>query len=203
MRYFLVVLGCRGYDKTAARAGSATEMAMTRKPVHEAPTIETERLILRGYRLEDFPHVASAWADPEVVRYIGRVSTEEESWARFLRNSALWPMLGYGYWAATEKDTGRFIGDVGFADFKREIEPSLKGVPEIGWVLARWAHGRGYATEAAQGALRWLTEALGPQRTVCIINDDNRASLRVAEKCGYREFARTEYKGSRVVMFER
>lgn len=176
---------------------------MTRNPVHEAPTIETERLILRGYRLEDFPHVASAWSDPEVVRYIGRVSTEEESWTRFLRNSALWPMLGYGYWAATEKDTGRFIGDVGFADFKREIEPSLKGVPEIGWVLARWAHGRGYATEAAQGALRWLTEALGPQRTVCIINDDNRASLRVAEKCGYREFARTEYKGSSVVMFER
>lgn len=176
---------------------------MTRKVFREAPTIETERLILRGYRLEDFPHVAAAWADPEVVRYIGRPSSEEESWSRFLRNSALWSMLGYGYWAATEKDTGRFIGDVGFADFRREIEPSLKGVPEIGWVLARWSHGRGYATEAAQGALRWLTSALGPQRTVCIINDGNRASLRVAEKCGYREFARTEYKGSSVVMFER
>jgi RimJ/RimL family protein N-acetyltransferase len=178
-------------------------MAMTRKAFHEAPTIETERLVLRGYRLEDFSHVAAAWADPEVVRYIGRPSTEEESWGRFLRNSALWSMLGYGYWAATEKSTGRFIGDVGFADFKREIEPSLKGVPEIGWVLARWSHGRGYATEAAQSALRWLESALGPQRTVCIINDGNRASVRVAEKCGYREFARAEYKGASVVMLER
>jgi len=177
---------------------------MTRKGFHEAPTIETERLVLRGYRLEDFPHLAAAWADPEVVRFIGgRPSTEEESWTRLLRNTALWPMLGYGYWAATEKATGRYAGDVGFADFKREIEPSIKGVPEIGWVLAPWSHGRGYATEAAQAALRWLENALGPQRTVCIINDDNFASFRVAEKCGYREFARTDYKGSAVVMLER
>ena len=177
---------------------------MPRKPVQEAPTIETERLILRGYRLEDFPHLTAAWADPVVVRHIGgRPSTEEESWTRILRNMALWPMLGYGYWALTEKATGRYAGDVGFADFKREIEPSIKGVPEIGWVLAPWSHGRGYATEAAQAALRWLENALGPQRTVCIINDDNRASLRVAQKCGYREFARAVYKGVTVVMLER
>ena len=70
---------------------------MTREAFHEAPTIETERLVLRGYRLEDFPHLADAWADPEVVRHIGgRPSTEEESWTRLLRNIALWPMLGYG-----------------------------------------------------------------------------------------------------------
>jgi len=178
-------------------------MAMSRKAFREAPTIETERLVLRAYRIEDFPHLVAAWADPEVVRHIGRPSTEEESWTRLLRNIALWPMLGYGYWAATEKTSGRYIGDVGLADFKREIEPSIKGVPEIGWVLARWSHGRGYATEAAQAALRWLEGALGPQRTVCIINDDNRASLRVADKCGYREFARTQYKGSAVVVLER
>ena len=176
---------------------------MTRNACHEAPTIETERLILRAYRLEDFPQAAAAWADPEVVRYIGRPSTEEESWARFLRNIALWPMLGYGYWAATEKSTGRYVGDVGFADFKRDIEPSLKGVPEIGWVLASWSHGMGYATEAARAAIEWLEGALGPQRTACIIDEGNRASIRVAEKVGYREFARSVYKSSPVVMLER
>jgi RimJ/RimL family protein N-acetyltransferase len=185
------------------RRSSSGVVAMTRKAFHEAPTIETERLVLRAYRLDDFSHLAAAWADPEVVRHIGRPSTEEESWTRLLRNIGLWPMLGYGYWAATEKATGRYIGDVGLADFKREIEPSLKGVPEIGWVLARSAHGRGYATEAAQAALRWLARAHGPPRTVCIIGIENHASLRVAEKCGYREFARTDYKGSAVVMLER
>jgi RimJ/RimL family protein N-acetyltransferase len=177
---------------------------MTATRFSEAPTVETQRLVLRGYRIEDFPHVAAAWADPEVVRHIsGRPFAEEESWARFLRNIALWPMLGYGYWAATEKNTGRYVGDVGFADFHRGIEPSVKGVPEIGWVLARWSHGVGYATEAAQASIRWLESALGPQRTVCIINDENRASVRVAQKCGYREFARTQYKGFPVVLFER
>ena len=177
---------------------------MTITNFREAPEIETERLVLRGYLIDDFPQVVATWADPEVVRHVtGRPSTEEESWTRFLRNIALWPMLGYGYWAAVEKSTGRFVGDVGFADYKREIEPSLKGVPEIGWVLARWSHGLGYATEAARAALLWLESALGPQRTVCIINDQNRASVRVAEKCRYREFARTEYKGSTVAMFER
>jgi RimJ/RimL family protein N-acetyltransferase len=173
--------------------------------INEVPVVETPRLILRSYIIADFPHVAAAWADPEIVRYIsaGRPFTKEESWARFLRNIALWSMLGYGYWAATEKSTGRYVGDVGFADFKREIEPSVEGVPEIGWVLARWSHRMGYATEAAQGAIGWLERALGPQRTVCIIDDENRASIRVAEKLGYREFARTEYKSTPVVMFER
>jgi RimJ/RimL family protein N-acetyltransferase len=172
--------------------------------IREVPIVATERLVLRGFRIEDFPHAAAAWADPEVVRHMGgRPSTEEESWARFLRNVALWPMLGYGYWAATEKSTGRYVGDVGFADFKREIEPSLHGVPEIGWVLARWSHGQGYATEAARAALDWLRRTVAAPRTVCVIDEGNRASVRVAEKCGYTEFARTRYKGSAVVIFER
>ena len=168
------------------------------------PVVETPRLILREYRIEDFPHFVTVWSDPEVVRYIGgRPFTEEESWTRFLRNIALWPMLGYGYWAATEKSTGRYVGDIGFADFKREIEPSLKGVPEIGWVLASWSHGKGYATEAARAAIGWLESTLGAQRTVCIIDEGNRASVRVAEKLGFKEFARSAYKNAQVVMFER
>jgi RimJ/RimL family protein N-acetyltransferase len=176
-------------------------MAMLR----EAPVVETPRLILRGYRVEDFPDVAETWADPKVVRYIsgGEPFSEEKTWARFLRNIALWPMLGYGYWAATEKSTGRYIGDVGFADFKRDIEPSIEGVPEIGWVLASSVHGYGYATEAARAAIAWLDGALEPQRTVCIIDAENRASINVAEKLGYVEFARTVYKSAQVVMFER
>ena len=160
---------------------------------------------MRGYVVEDFPHVAESWADPKVVRYIsgGEPFSEEKTWARFLRNIALWPMLGYGYWATTEKSTGRYIGDVGFADFMRDIEPSIEGVPEIGWVLASSAHGKGYATEAARAAIAWLESTLGPQRTVCIIDENNRASLHVAEKLGYLEFARTVYKSAQIVMLER
>jgi RimJ/RimL family protein N-acetyltransferase len=48
--------------------------------------------------------------------------------------------MGFGYWVAEEKETGKFVGEIGFADYKRNLEPSLKGVPEIGWVLAGHAH---------------------------------------------------------------
>jgi len=166
--------------------------------------LETERLTLRGHRIDDFADCASLWTDPEVTRFIGgKPSTREEVWARLLRYAGHWALLGFGYWVVTDRATGRFLGEVGFADFKREIEPSLDGVPEIGWVLAPHSHGRGYATEAVRAAVAWGEEPIGPIRTACIIAPENGPSLRVAEKCGYREFRRTSYKGSPTIMFVR
>ena len=115
----------------------------------KVPALKTERLTLRGHRLDDFAHCAAMWADPLVTRYIGgKPLTEEECWSRLLRYVGHWAWLGFGYWVAEERATGELVGEIGFADHKRDLEPSLKGVPEIGWVLASHAHGRGYATEA-------------------------------------------------------
>jgi len=85
-----------------------------------------------------------------------------------------------------EKASGMFAGEVGFADYRREMESPVKELPEIGWVLPTWAHGRGYATEAARAALRWGDEHFSPPRTTCIVSPDNLPSIRVAEKCGFR-----------------
>jgi len=93
--------------------------------------------------------------------------------------------MGFGYWAVEEKASERFLGEIGFADFKREIVPSIEGVPELGWVLASHAHGKGYATEALNAAIPWGDKNLSASRSVCIIDPENLASLRVAEKCGY------------------
>ncbi|HWA01193.1 MAG TPA: GNAT family N-acetyltransferase [Caulobacterales bacterium] len=169
-----------------------------------APRLETERLVLRAYRNEDFPDYVAAWADERTVRYIsGRGFTEEESWGRFLRNIALWPMLGFGYWAVEERASGRFVGDVGFADFKRDMEPSIQGFPEMGWVLAPDAHGRGYATEAGSAALNWGERQWGARQVVCIIDPDNDASLRVADKLGFVAQRRTHYKDAPAILFTR
>jgi len=168
------------------------------------PILETERLRLRGHRLEDFEECAAMWADPLVIRYIGgKPLTTEESWTRFLRYAGHWSLLGFGYWVAEEKQSGKFVGEIGFADYKRDIEPSLKGVPEIGWVLASSAHGRGYATEAVSAAVEWGDRHFEGARTACIIAPDNLASVRVAEKCGYRQSQIASYKGQPTLMFER
>ena len=170
----------------------------------EVPVVETKRLRLRGHRLEDLTECTAMWSDSGVIRYIGGVPfTVEDVWARILRYSGHWAWLGYGPWVVEEKDTGRFVGEVGFAEFKRSIRPPLEGAPEIGWVLTPRAHGCGYATEAAQAAVEWGRSRFGQVRTVCIIHPDNLSSLRVAEKCGYREFARTTYKNQPTILLSR
>jgi RimJ/RimL family protein N-acetyltransferase len=168
------------------------------------PVLETERLVLRGHRLEDFADCSILWTDPAVTRFIGgKPSTREEVWARLLRYAGLWSLLGFGYWVVTEKDTGRFLGEVGFADFRREIEPSLEGVPEAGWVMAPHSHGKGYATEAVKAAIAWGEKHFGDRHMACIIAPENGPSLRVAEKCGFREWQHTTYKDNPTIMFVR
>ena len=82
--------------------------------------------MLRGHTAADLDAIAAMWADPEVTRHItGVPSTREESWARLLRYAGLWPLLGFGYWLVEDRATGRFLGEVGFANFQRDIEPVL------------------------------------------------------------------------------
>jgi RimJ/RimL family protein N-acetyltransferase len=170
-----------------------------------APTVETDRLLLRAHRREDFPALVAMWADPIVVRHVmGRPSTEEETWARLLRYAGLWPLLGYGYWAVEERSSGAFVGDVGFADVRRETTPSLGGAPEAGWVLAPWAHGKGFATEAVREIHAWSDAHLDrAAHCVCMIAPENTASIGVAVKCGYVGDGRGRYKGSEELLFRR
>jgi RimJ/RimL family protein N-acetyltransferase len=170
-----------------------------------APILETDRLQLRAYRREDFPSLAAVWRDPLVMRHVlGRASTDEETWARLLRYAGLWPLLGYGYWAVEERSTGRFVGDVGFADFRREMTPSFGEAPEAGWVLAAWAHGKGFATEAVRVAHQWGDAHLDHAgHTACMIAPHNTASIHVAMKCGYVQNGHATYKGSENVLFRR
>jgi len=172
--------------------------------ITSAPAVDTERLSLRAYTPADLAESFAMWSDPEVTRYVGgKPSTHEEVWSRLIRYAGHWALLGFGYWVVRETATGRFVGDVGLADFKRDLEPSFNGSPEAGWVLAPWSHGKGYATEATRAALAWAEANLGAPRTVCMIDVGNTASMRVAEKCGFREWRRASYKGASAVLFER
>ena len=144
------------------------------------------------------------WGNENVVRHIGgKTFSREEVWSRILRARGLWAMLGYGYWAVYANESGRFVGDVGFADFRRALEPTIEGVPEMGWVLDPWCHGRGFASEAAGAAIAWAEAQLGAPEYSCIIDPENQASIRLALKLGFAQAARTLYKGSPILVFRR
>ncbi len=165
------------------------------------PVVETGRLLLRGHRPGDLDDCAAIWADAEVARYTtGSPLSREEVWSRLLRYIGHWTALGYGIWAVEEKSTGRYLGNVGFADFKREMTPALGDTPEAAWVLAPWSHGRGFATEAVRAAQAWLERTRGPS-SVCIISPENAASIQVAAKCGYRAWRRSIYRQHEVIVF--
>ncbi|MCB2112513.1 MAG: GNAT family N-acetyltransferase [Parvularculaceae bacterium] len=168
------------------------------------PRIETDRLILRGRTVSDFPAYAAMWAAPEVARYTTvNPLAEEDAWVKFARMEGLWALTGYGFWIVEEKTSGAVIGEIGVADFRRNITPTLEGKPEFGWVLAPGAHGKGYAREALVAALEW-GEAKFPNTVFsCIIDAENAASIRLAEAFGFKRIATAPYKGAEIVIFHR
>lgn len=168
------------------------------------PVLETARLRLRGHERRDFDASAAMWGDAEVARFIGgRPSSREEVWGRYLRYIGMWPTLGCGYWVIEEKATGRFLGEIGFMDAMREITPSLEGLAEHGWALVAEAQGQGLASEAVAATIEWGAGHFTPFQPVCMISPENAPSIKLAEKFGYREFARTTYKGAPTILFRR
>ncbi|MEL7280681.1 MAG: GNAT family N-acetyltransferase [Pseudomonadota bacterium] len=171
----------------------------------DAPVvIETDRLILRPHDLSDFEDVHALWSDPEVVCHIyDRPQTAAEAWSRLLRYRGHWALLGYGYWAVVERATGRFMGELGFANYLREIEPDMDGRPEAGWVMARHAHGRGVAYEAMQAALGWCDAHLDARGTWAMITPSNHSSLRLAQKLGFARTLDAQFNGKPRHIYER
>jgi RimJ/RimL family protein N-acetyltransferase len=167
------------------------------------PILETERLTLRGHTPDDLSECTALWADPEVVRYIGNAtSTREQAWARVLRYVGHWSLFGFGFWCAVERATGRFVGELGLANFERDITPPI-GALETGWVLASWAHGRGFATEGMRAVLGFADTQLPGEATDCVIDPPNLASIRVAHKLGYIERRRATYHDEPIIIFGR
>ena len=169
-----------------------------------APVLETARLILRPFEVGDLDAQAAAMGDPGVMRYLGASPlSREETWRRMLCAPGLWTILGFGYWAVVARDDRRYLGQLGFADFKREMTPSIEGLPEIGWIFAPAAQGQGYATEAALAALAWGDAVLAPPEVVAIIDPGNVSSIRVAEKIGFNENEPATYRGEPILLFRR
>lgn len=148
----------------------------------------TSRLLLRRFEPADAAAMAGVYLDPDVMRFVsGGVFAGVEAVAESLAHeAAAQDERGFAVWAVVERATGRVIGDAGIAVY----EP-LDAL-EVGWTLARDSWGRGYATEAARACADAAFAHLAVDEIVALVDEENAASLRVAEKAGLARRGRVD-----------
>ncbi|HZH43112.1 MAG TPA: GNAT family N-acetyltransferase [Lysobacter sp.] len=142
--------------------------------------LETERLVLRVPRAEDFDRFAELLGDEEAARHIGGHMPRAAAWRRFLQMPGAWLVQGFGMFSVIDKASGRWLGQTG--PWRPEGWPGN----EIGWVFHMDAWGQGFAREAATAAIDWAFERLGWRDIVHCIAPANVASQKLAERMGSR-----------------
>jgi ribosomal-protein-alanine N-acetyltransferase len=146
--------------------------------------LETQRLILRHQVLSDLDDLWALYSDPEITKYIPDAPRSREE----AKEELEWHMHGHprfpelGLWATVSKETGKFIGRCGLLPWTIEGQQEV----EVAYTIAREFWGQGLATEAAQSIVQHGFEKLGYRRLISLIDPENIASQRVAEKIGMR-----------------
>ena len=144
--------------------------------------LETERLLLRHFEPGDLDALFALYRDPEVRRYFpeGTLTFEET------REELDWYWNGHpehsiqGLWATTLKESGQFIGRCGLLPWTIDGQDEI----EIAYLIDKTFWGQGLGTEAARGIRDYAFEKLGLTRLICLIDEHNRASIRVTGKNG-------------------
>ena len=173
-------------------------------PLTSAPTLETERLLLRGFREDDLEAHAAMLSDPVVMEHFGgRLFGREESWRRLLGGVGLWQLQGTGVLAAERKSDGKLVGHVGMFDYHREVTPSIEGKPELGYIFAADVHGQGIAREACGAFVSWADRTLDAQETVAMISITNGPSMKLAERLGYERQPDGVYRNEPISLWRR
>jgi RimJ/RimL family protein N-acetyltransferase len=151
------------------------------------PKLETERLILRGCKREDFEAYARFMSDPDVMRYLsGEPITRGEAWRNMAAIIGQWTLRGYGRWAVERKSDGAFIGIAGLNH--PEGWPGL----EAAWTLGKEYWGQGYASEAGQASLDYAFLTQDVAQMISLIDPRNTGSQKVAERIGETRGERRE-----------
>lgn len=145
--------------------------------------LETDRLILRRWREEDLDPFAAMCADPQIMDWLGGVLTREEAAAYMARSEASFDSSGMGRFAIERRTDGMFLGSSGLMP-GRDVLP-LGPFIDIGWRLARYAWGQGYAQEAARAVARDGFERLGFTELLAVTTATNVRSRAVMTAIGF------------------
>jgi ribosomal-protein-alanine N-acetyltransferase len=143
--------------------------------------LETERLRLREIVPEDAAAMFDLNSDPEVVQYTGDAPFENVEAARiFLENYAAYKKYNRGRWICELKSSGEIIGWCGLKFYEDSK------LTDVGYRLFKKHWGKGYATEAAKACIAYGFSFFKLDKIVAHARKDNKASLRVLEKCGMK-----------------
>jgi ribosomal-protein-alanine N-acetyltransferase len=159
--------------------------------------LETERLRLRPYTLDDLDALFKILGDPETMTYYPEPYSRDRTLRWIEDNVRRYEVDGFGLWAMELRETGGFVGDCGPAvrevDGQREVE--------IGWHVNRAWWNRGLATEAARACGEYCFSALGLERVISLIRPENLPSRRVAEKIGMIIEREVDWHGYRHLVY--
>lgn len=164
----------------------------------EKRMIETERLILRELREEDFEALFSVLADSDILRHSPYTFDEKRVRNWIAKNRARYGVWGFGLWAVVWRETGEMIGDCGLT--VQEIDGAF--CPEISYHIAARFQRRGIASEAARAVRDWAFERTPFRELFSYMKADNLPSRAVARKNGMRlvrEF--TDAEGEKTSVF--
>lgn len=142
-----------------------------------APTLETERLVLRPYRQSDFDAFAAYFASPRSIYTDGPVS-RPTAWDLFTAGAGRWVIAGHGAWTIERKTDGMALGLVSL-----NTAITLPD-PELGWILWEGFEGQGYAYEAAINAKAFAFDILQWPRLISGIHLHNVSSIKLVERLG-------------------
>ncbi len=150
--------------------------------MHTEIVLDTPRLRLRRFTIDDAPFVLQLLNEPSFLEHIGDrgVHSLDEAEA-YIRNGplAMYDALGFGLWVVEDLD-GTVVGMCGL--LKRHTLDDV----DIGYALFPEQWGRGYATEAVRAVLAYAKATLGLNRVVAIVSPGNAASIAVLGKVGMR-----------------
>lgn len=140
-----------------------------------APTLTTDRLILRAHTMGDLDTLCALF-ETDRAQFMGGPVARKDAWRWIASEVGMWDLLGHGAWGIEDR-AGQFIGQVGL--FKPPHFPEL----ELGWTLLEQAEGKGYAFEAAMTARNWAA-AQGHTTLVSYIDPANTRSIALAVRLG-------------------
>lgn len=151
--------------------------------------IETPRLILREFTVDDAYKIWELNSDPEVIKYTGDPPFENvESARKFIENYEEYKKTGFGRWVVIHKDSNSFLGWCG-------LKLNEQNLVDIGFRFFKREWNKGYATEAAKACLQYGFMELNIKEIIGRVALENTSSIKVLEKLSMEYWKNDSCKG--------